>query len=389
MVGMVHVAPSPLSSLLAADVYAAASGDTLAFERLVEKTKRVVTAMALGIVRDARASEDVAQEVYVQVWRDLRTLKNADSFLPWIRQLTRNRSLTFIRSSRRYQEATRRVGVGVAEHEASVLERAISEEEHLVLAEVIEALPDETREVLTLFYREDRSVRQVAELLGLSEDAVKKRLERGRAALRSEALNRFEELSRRTAPTAAFTAGVLSAVALGAPSTAAAATVAGTMAKTASGALFSALTGGLIGAAVAVFGFYFGLRRQIRTAIDERERRELIAYRNKEVFVTIAASWIVVGMGWLFVRLHVDRRVGVLVLVSTLIPFAGYILHRYWRELPAILERRDELERQRDPDAYATRKAREARGRIVGMLFGILFAVVGIGFGLYFGLAPQ
>ncbi len=64
----------------------------------------------------------------------------------------------------------------------------LGDERATALAVALDALPSDACEVLTLFYREGRSVAQVARLLGLREDTVKKRLSRARAALRDEVL---------------------------------------------------------------------------------------------------------------------------------------------------------------------------------------------------------
>jgi hypothetical protein len=85
----------------------------------------------------------------------------------------------------------------------------LAEEERRLLAEAMGELPDETREVVALFYSEGRSVRQVADLLGMREDAVKQRLARARARLREAMMERLGRTLQRTAPGAAFTAAVL------------------------------------------------------------------------------------------------------------------------------------------------------------------------------------
>jgi hypothetical protein len=112
----------------------------------------------------------------------------------------------------------------------------LADEEKRLLAEALEALSDESREVVTLYYREGRSVRQVADLLGLREEAVKQRLTRARSRLRREMLDRLGETLQRTAPGAAFTAGLMTSLALGAPASAAAAGF-GTAAKLSPGGL--------------------------------------------------------------------------------------------------------------------------------------------------------
>jgi DNA-directed RNA polymerase specialized sigma24 family protein len=99
-----HVATSYFQSntdfsqhALAHHLAAAAGGDAQAFGRVVDATRNVVCSLALAVVRDVRVSEDIAQEVYLAVWKGLHTLRNPNSFLPWIRQLTRYLSVEHLR----------------------------------------------------------------------------------------------------------------------------------------------------------------------------------------------------------------------------------------------------------------------------------------------------
>ncbi len=91
------------------------------------------------------------------------------------------------------------------------------------MAQAIDALPDDTREVVTLFYRENCSVEHVARLLDLSEAAVKQRLSRARARLRADLAARFGKVLARTAPGSALAAAIAAAVKVAAPGVASAA----------------------------------------------------------------------------------------------------------------------------------------------------------------------
>ena len=84
------------------DVIAAASGDHNAFGRLVDATRTVVTSITLAILRDSEGSADVAQDVFISAWTGLRKLKDPTSFLPWIRQLARNRAHHALRTRIRH-----------------------------------------------------------------------------------------------------------------------------------------------------------------------------------------------------------------------------------------------------------------------------------------------
>jgi len=151
-------------------VLAATRGNAEAYGKLVDETSPLVSSIALAIVRDLELSRDIAQDVFLSVWRDLKNLRNPASFLPWLRQTVRNRAKTALRTHVRQQKLGM---LGVLDEllpvamdpQPSVADQMIAEEESLALAEALASLPEETREVLTLYYRERQSVAQVASLL--------------------------------------------------------------------------------------------------------------------------------------------------------------------------------------------------------------------------------
>jgi RNA polymerase sigma factor (sigma-70 family) len=82
-------------------VTAAVSGDLHAFGHLVGATSGLVTSIALAIVRDVEQSQDIAQEVYLAAFRNLGELRNPASFIPWLRQITRNQAHSALRTRSR------------------------------------------------------------------------------------------------------------------------------------------------------------------------------------------------------------------------------------------------------------------------------------------------
>lgn len=230
-----------LDLMLQSELPAAARGSQEAYGRIVDACQNTVTAIALAITRDVQASEDIAQEAFLRAWQQLDRLKNAASFLPWLRQITRNLARDWLRAQhgRPLSGEAAEIAIGMAADPGPTpSERLLRTEEEIVATEIISALPEDSRETLLLFYREGQSSQQVAELLGLSDAAVRKRLSRARAMVREELLKRFGEFARSTAPTAAFTMIVLGGLA-GAMPAASAATVIG------SGVLGSGLVGKL------------------------------------------------------------------------------------------------------------------------------------------------
>lgn len=218
-----------LDLMLQRDLPAAARGDQTAYGRIVVACQNTVTAIALAITRDVGASEDIAQEAFLKAWQQLDRLKNTASFLPWLRQITRNLARDHLRANhgRPLTGESAEIAIGMAaDPSPSPAEQLLLTEEEIAATDIISALPEDSRETLLLFYREGQSSQQVAELLGLSDAAVRKRLSRARASVREEMLARFGDFARASAPGAAFALVVMGGL-VGAVPAASAATVIG------------------------------------------------------------------------------------------------------------------------------------------------------------------
>ena len=198
-------------------VLTAAQGDAEAYGELVSRTSGLVSSVTLSIVRDIDLSRDVAQDVFLALWRDLKNLRNPASFLPWLRQTARNRAHAALQSRIRRRRLVAMGDFGATLAEAAdprpnAAEQLAKNEEMRVLKEALEALPDDTREIVILFYCEGESLARVAALCGLSETAVKKRLSRARERLRNDVRERLGDTLRRCAPDERFTATVTRAL---------------------------------------------------------------------------------------------------------------------------------------------------------------------------------
>lgn len=212
-----------LESTLQHELLAARKGCTQSYGRIVLACQNTVTAIALAITRDVHVSEDIAQEAFIKAWQQLNQLNNTASFLPWLRQITRNLARDWLRANRTrpLSGEAAEIAIGMAaDPSPNGCDAMAQVEEEQAAAEIISALPEDSRETLLLFYREGQSSQQVALLLGLSDAAVRKRLSRARASVREEMLKRFGEFARSSAPGAAFATVVSSVVMLAAPGTA-------------------------------------------------------------------------------------------------------------------------------------------------------------------------
>ena len=162
------------------DVNRGTLGDIASFERLSPRCRQTVTGIALSIVKDLDASEEVAQQVFIHVWQQLGTLREPASFLPWVRQITRYRAYNYLRDHKVNQKVVGEEAEFLLEQfadpDADVAENLQRSEQNLLIQQLIDELPEDSREIVVLYYREEQSSQQVAELLGLSDENVRKKL---------------------------------------------------------------------------------------------------------------------------------------------------------------------------------------------------------------------
>ena len=299
--------PHPLLDTLERELPAAAGGCQQSYGRIVRACQNTVTAIALAITRDVQASEDIAQEAFIKAWQQLNQLHNHASFLPWLRQITRNLARDWLRANRGRPLTGEAAEIAIsmaADPSPGAPEHLQRVEEELAAEEIISALPEDSRETLLLYYREGQRSQQVADLLGLSDAAVRKRLSRARRLVREEMLRRFGEFARSSAPSAAFATTVASMLMIAAPGTASAAILLGTGLGTgklglggasvsggaALGSLgaalgqvptlgttlgWTAMIGGLLG---GTLGSYLGGRYLLSYAETAQERRQVMAF---------------------------------------------------------------------------------------------------------------
>ncbi|HIJ65740.1 MAG TPA: sigma-70 family RNA polymerase sigma factor [Candidatus Hydrogenedentes bacterium] len=222
-------------------------GNRRAFGAIVERYKSLVCAVAYSATGDLNVCEDLAQETFVAAWRQLPTLRDANKLRPWLCGIARRLALLSIRNRRRDVMAGAQSLESVPERCASTptpREEAMIEEKQRLLWGAIEQIPDAYRIPLILYYQRGQSVERLAQILGLSRDAVKQRLVRGRHMLKSEVEKFVEQSLAQTRPSRDFTAGVLAVL----PRMAGRAGAAGAAREAAQPVLRRLLTGSSIGA---------------------------------------------------------------------------------------------------------------------------------------------
>lgn len=181
------MANEPDDDLLAA----ARAGDNDALERLLERHQAQVYRFGLKMCRDPEAAKDVLQETLLAMARNVRDFRGASSVSTWLYSIARSFCIKKRRKGKFAPERERSLESDVAMETAALADPARAPDDALearqvehALEQAIRGLEPMYREVLLLRDVEGLTAAEVAEVLGISTQAVKSRLHRARLSVR-------------------------------------------------------------------------------------------------------------------------------------------------------------------------------------------------------------
>jgi RNA polymerase sigma-70 factor, ECF subfamily len=161
-----------------------ARGDRAAFDTLYDHLAAPVFGVIRSVVRDPSQSEEVTQEVFVEVWRTAsRFDRNRGSAMAWVTTIAHRRAVDRVRSEQKAAERELRAGFPAIAYDevAETVETNLDRER---VRRCLGALTELQRESLTLAYYGGYSYRQVASLLGVAAGTVGTRMRDGLIRLR-------------------------------------------------------------------------------------------------------------------------------------------------------------------------------------------------------------
>lgn len=190
-------------------------GDRDAYGQIVARYQSLICSVAYSGTGDFSRSQDLAQETFLIAWKRLCDLRDPAHLRAWLCGIARNLVHNARRSAGREPAE---IGESldplqeVTAADRSPSDQTIRREEEAILWRSLGRIPENYREPLILFYREHRSVEQVARALDLSVDATKQRLSRGRALLHEQVHAFIEGTLEKTKPGPEFTTAIMSAL---------------------------------------------------------------------------------------------------------------------------------------------------------------------------------
>ena len=162
-------------------VDAARSGDHTAFAALVREHQAMVFSIALNSTRDRAVAEELAQEVFLELYKSLESLKSADHVRFWLRRVTIHRCIDAMRR-RKFRPL---IGLDDVPEPAALADPA-DPILKIRLQRLVAALPEPARMIVILRYQEDLGPSDIAEILEMPVNTVKSHLQRSLAILRGK-----------------------------------------------------------------------------------------------------------------------------------------------------------------------------------------------------------
>src|SRR4051795_4806453 len=172
------------------------AGDQVAWEQIVRQNWRKVFNVAYKFVGKHDEAEDLTQDIFLKIFKALRTFDRRANFQTWIISISRNLCIDHYRSVRKERQTVAR-DVDMSDLQPASSDRgpyAAAEHQDLraLLRQALETLPSTLRTAVVLRDLQELSYQEIADRLGLPEGTVKSRINRGRIELAHQ-LRRLQE----------------------------------------------------------------------------------------------------------------------------------------------------------------------------------------------------
>lgn len=177
-------------------------GDISAFDVLVDRYRGLVHGLAYHVLGNFQDAEDIAQNAFIKAYDSLSILRDRAKFGIWLRVITLNLCKAWLRKS------VKELLISLPTNEIPT-DICIDEEFQESVSTALSALPPKNQVVITLFYMDDLSYREIGNFLDLPVSTVQSRLQRARKQLKGEFLKMAEEIFQDNRLGSKFTQKVL------------------------------------------------------------------------------------------------------------------------------------------------------------------------------------
>lgn len=161
-------------------------GDTNAFRQLVEMYQDYVFTIAMRILNNREEAEEAAQDAFLKAWKGLPGFEAKAKFATWLYRIAWRAAIDRLRSRPKSHTSIDNADkhLQVLDQEPTPSEEIEAEDARRVLEEAIGQMEPEDAALISLYYQSERTVKEIAEITGLTESNIKVKLFRLRSHLK-------------------------------------------------------------------------------------------------------------------------------------------------------------------------------------------------------------
>ena len=161
------------------------NGDTNAFGELVDRYQNFAFTIAIRIVKVSEEAEEVAQDSFIKAYDSLSSFRGDSKFSTWLYRIVYHKSLDRIKMNKRHRtyELNEEITDDTLDHIENGLEFMLNEERSDIIKKCIDKLSQEEAAIISLYYFEEQSVKEIVKVTDLTEDNIKIKLYRSRKKL--------------------------------------------------------------------------------------------------------------------------------------------------------------------------------------------------------------
>lgn len=168
-------------------VQATIQGDQVAFRSLVERYQGFVFSIALKILKNREEAEEAAQDTFVKAYRALASFGQRSKFSTWLYQIAYRAALDKYRARPKASQSLHdeQSHLQIADGEASPFQKVKNKNTASLIRQALGEMKPEDATLLTLYYLNEQSVKEISEVTGLTVSNVKVKLFRLRNTLKT------------------------------------------------------------------------------------------------------------------------------------------------------------------------------------------------------------
>ncbi|SET76472.1 RNA polymerase sigma-70 factor, ECF subfamily [Natronincola peptidivorans] len=153
--------------------------NSLSYQKIIDACGDKLLRLAFIMIGDQQIAEDIVQETFIALYKNIQSFRGESTIDTWLMRVTINKAKNILRR-KKIKNIVYKEGIEIQDTAPLPEEYLTSKEKEIRVRNLLFSLPLKYRDVLYLYYYEERKIKEIADILDLTESGVKSRLKRGR-----------------------------------------------------------------------------------------------------------------------------------------------------------------------------------------------------------------